>query len=338
MTRTFSTALVTGGYGFIGSHLTRLLASRVEQLWNIDSGTYAASPARVADVDSNVLVSINLDVREADRLHAFIRDNRPDVVVHLAAETHVTRSEDAEELFFSSNVEGTRSVLRACAETGCLLLHVSTDEVYGPAHVGFFKESDKEPGAGLASSAYARSKAVAEEIVLEAAGSQPVIVVRPTNCYGPWQHPEKAIPRWICRGLDGSEIPVWGDGRQVRDWMFVEDACAGMFCLLDSGKLGEVYNLGPGESRHTNLEIATQVAEICGVGRDGVVLTDYDRPQHDRRYAIDASKIRSLDWGPQHELRKGLTETVAWFRDHRDWWEPLLERSEGIYQDVPKAR
>jgi dTDP-glucose 4,6-dehydratase len=264
-----------------------------------------------------------------------VEDDRPDVIVHFAAESHVTRGENAAEAFFRSNVEGTRRVLEAAERAGTpKVIHVSTDEVYGPCFGEPFKESNKEPGEGKATSSYARSKALADDLALSFADRIDVVVVRPTNCFGPWQHPEKAVARWAVRGCRGQNLPVWGDGLQVRDWMYVDDACSGIEAVVEGGATGEAYNLAPEGSQLTNGELAKKIAGALGLGDDAVYLTQYDRPQHDRRYAVDASKIRELGWGPSAGLDERISQTVAWYRDNPWWWERLVADAEALYDDA----
>jgi dTDP-D-glucose 4,6-dehydratase len=215
--------LVTGGLGFIGSAFVRALAADGRRVLNVDLDTYAGDERRIAGVGEGMVETVRLDVASPE-LAGVVREERPALVVHFAAESHVTRSEDAPEVFFHANVEGTRVVLDAAEAAGCRVLHMSTDEVYGPCPADPFREEDKLPGEGLATSAYARSKALADDLARSYAERVDVVVARPTNCIGPWQHPEKAVPRWATRALRGERLPVWGDGEQVRDWMFVEDA------------------------------------------------------------------------------------------------------------------
>ncbi len=287
--------VVTGGRGFIGSAFVRRALARGVHVTNVDAGTYAADPRRLPAAH-DLLGDHTLDVTD-ERLAEVVEG--AEAIVHFAAETHVTRGETAEEIFFRTNVEGTRAVLDAAALTGVeLVVHVSTDEVYGPASSEPFAEEDKEPGEGRATSAYARSKALADDLALGFDGGPRVVVVRPTNCFGPWQHPEKAIPRWIARALSGGRLPVWGDGGYVRDWMFVDDACEAIELLLEQRPGPGAYNVGPQGDAVTNLAIARAIARLAGRGDDAVYLTEYDRPRHDRRYSVDASKLRGLGWGP----------------------------------------
>jgi dTDP-glucose 4,6-dehydratase len=212
-------------------------------------------------------------------------------------------------------------------------VHVSTDEVYGPIPYGAFHEDDKLPGSGLATSSYARSKAFADDLATAFEGSMEVVVVRPTNCFGAWQHPEKALPRWIASALVGEPLPVWGDGRQVRQWLHGEDLAGAIGLLLDTPSPHAVYNIGP---RHvpeiSNLQLARWVASAAGRSPDSVVLTEYDRPDHDRRYAVDPSRIEAIGWRPA-DVWGNFERTFDWYRRHRPWWIRLRSEAESIYRD-----
>lgn len=325
--------IVTGGLGFIGSAFVRRALRAGSTVTNLDALTYAADRRRVPS-DQSGFETHAIDVRD-ERIQAILARSGARALVHFAAETHVTRSELDEARFFDTNMEGTRNVLNAARAAGIeLVIHVSTDEVYGPALDHPFTEDEKEPGEGRATSAYARSKAVADDLATELGTSMHVIVVRPTNCYGPWQHPEKAIPRWATRALSGRPLPVWGDGGYVRDWMHVDDACSAIEVLLEQAPPSGVYNIGPGGEAVSNLEIAQLIADAAGAARDAVYLTAYDRPDHDRRYAVDSSRLRALGWEPRVEMRAGLRDTVAWYSDHRSWWEPIAATAESLYDDA----
>ena len=321
---------MTGGLGFIGGAFIRQITATGADVVNVDAGTYAADTARISEASVKTHL---IDVRD-EQIRSVVADCSPDVVVHFAAETHVTRSEIDHGTFFASNVDGTRSILEAAARADVgSFIHISTDEVYGPALDHPFVEEDKLPGEGAATSAYARSKAVADDLARSFSDKMPVITVRPTNCFGGWQHPEKAIARWATRAISGGRLPVWGDGQQVRDWMFVEDLCSAIILLIRKGEPGGTYNVGPGNEAVSNLEIARAVAEAAGAGADSVYLTAYDRPAHDRRYSVDASKIRALGWRPNVGVAEGIRRTVEWYADNRSWWEPLIESAETLYQD-----
>jgi dTDP-glucose 4,6-dehydratase len=263
-----------------------------------------------------------------------VQAERPSLVVHFAAESHVTRSEDAPEVFFQANVAGTRAVLDAAAALGsCRVVHMSTDEVYGPCHAEPFREEEKLPGEGLATSAYARSKALADDLARSYADRVDVVVARPTNCIGPWQHPEKAVPRWATRALRGERLPVWGDGAQVRDWMFVDDAVSALRLLAERGERGEVYNVGPQAEGVPNIEIARAVARAAGQDEGCVYLSHYDRPQHDRRYAVATDRIAGLGWRSSRSLEAAIAETVEWYRENEAWWSTLVPDAENLYAD-----
>lgn len=321
--------LVTGGLGFIGSRFIELVAQSAARIENIDLNTYAGDERRLkAAVRTHIR-----DVADPGMVD-LIRDLSPDVIVHFAAESHVTRSERSGHVFERTNVEGTRRVFEAalvCAPSA--VVHVSTDEVYGPCSGEPFAEGDKLPGEGAATSPYARSKAVADDLARSYADRVPVIVVRPTNCFGPYQHPEKAVARWAIKAARGERLPVWGDGGQVRDWMYVDDCCEAIRLLIEKGQPGQVYNVAPQGAQISNLELARAIARAAGRPESDVYLTAYDRPQHDRRYAVDASKLRALGWRPTEELSDRLAQTVDWYRHNPDWWESLADDAEGLYED-----
>ena len=325
--------LVTGGLGFIGSAFVRALAADGQPVLNVDVDTYAGDARRLADVDAGLVETVRMNVADP-ALADVVRSERPPLLVHFAAETHVTRSEEAGETFFRTNVDGTRRVLDAALAAGVeRVVHISTDEVYGPCPAEPFREDQKLPGAGLATSAYARSKAVADDLARSYADRLAVVIARPTNCIGPWQHPEKAVPRWATRALRGERLPVWGDGGQIRDWMFVADAVSGLRALAERGEPGTAYNLGPAGEAVPNVEIARMVARAAGAGDDAVYLSAYDRPQHDRRYAVSTERVAALGWAATRTVAEAVAETVAWYRDHAEWWQTLVPEAERLYAD-----
>lgn len=323
--------LVTGGLGFIGAAFVRHLVHRGREVVNADLDTYAGDVRRLEDASVR---TEHVDVA-SDDFETLVGDVVPHAIVHLAAESHVTRSESDPDRFFHTNVEGTRRVLDAAVryEVG-RVVHVSTDEVYGPALDHPFREADKAPGEGRATSAYARSKAVADDLARSYSDRLDLVVVRPTNCFGPWQHPEKAIPRWTTRALSGQDLPVWGDGAYVRDWMHVDDACRAIEFVLDRGEGGAVYNIAPQADPMTNLEIARTIAAAAGRDADAVYLTAYNRPDHDRRYFVDATRIRALGWSPAAALVDAITATVHWYAEHEAWWRPMMAEAEALYADA----
>jgi dTDP-glucose 4,6-dehydratase len=325
--------LVTGGLGFIGSAYVRALARDGEPVLNVDLDTYAGDERRLGELAPGAVETVRMDVADPG-VADLVAAERPRLIVHFAAETHVTRSEHAAEDFFRTNVEGTRRLLDAAVAAGVArVVHMSTDEVYGPCPGDPFREDQKLPGEGLATSAYARSKALADDLARSYADRLDVVVARPTNCIGPWQHPEKAVPRWATRALRGARLPVWGDGRQVRDWMFVEDAVGGLRAIAERGERGSVYNLGPAGEGVPNVEIARMVARAAGAGDDAVYLSEYDRPDHDRRYAVSVDRVAGLGWTAAYTLEAAVAETVAWYRDHAGWWSTLVPEAERLYAD-----
>ncbi len=324
--------LVTGGLGFIGSAFVRALAADGEAVLNADLDTYAGDERRIAGA-GELVETVRVDVASPE-LGELVQAERPSLVVHFAAESHVTRSEDAPEVFFHANVAGTRAVLDAAAALGsCRVVHMSTDEVYGPCPADPFREEEKLPGEGLATSAYARSKALADDLARSYADRVDVVVARPTNCIGPWQHPEKAVPRWATRALRGERLPVWGDGAQVRDWMFVDDAVSALRLLAGRGERGAVYNVGPQAEGVPNIEIARAVARAAGQDEGCVYLSHYDRPQHDRRYAVATDRIAGLGWRSSRSLEAAIAETVEWYRENEEWWSTLVPDAEKLYAD-----
>ena len=325
--------VVTGGLGFIGSAFVRALATDGQAVLNVDAATYAGDARRLAEVGPGLAETVRMDVTAGD-LAELVRAERPPLLVHFAAETHVTRSEDDGHTFFRTNVDGTRNVLDAAVAAGVeRVVHISTDEIYGPCPADPFREDQKLPGEGLATSAYARSKALADDLARSYADRLAVVIARPTNCIGPWQHPEKAIPRWTTRALRGERLPVWGDGLQIRDWMFVDDAVSGLRVLAERGEPGTAYNLGPAGEAVPNVEIARMVARAAGAGEEAVYLSAYDRPQHDRRYAVSTERVAALGWAATRTVQEAVAETVAWYRDHAGWWQTLVPEAERLYAD-----
>jgi dTDP-glucose 4,6-dehydratase len=245
-----------------------------------------------------------------------------DVVVHFAAESHVDRSIAGSQAFLETNVVGTGVVIETARRLGVeRFVHVSTDEVYGSIAEGF---ADEEAPL-LPSSPYSASKAGSDLLVASYAATHgyPAIITRCTNNYGPYQFPEKLIPLFTTNLLDGRKVPLYGDGLNERDWLHVQDHCAAIHLLLERGDGGEVYNIGA-DNQVPNVEITRRLLELTG--RDeSFVDRVADRPGHDRRYAVDSSKLRALGWEPSKGFADRLAETVAWYRDRRDWWEPLKE-------------
>jgi dTDP-glucose 4,6-dehydratase len=320
--------LVTGGAGFIGSHFVRaVLGDRLEGLQGarvtvLDKLTYAGNFANLDEVaHSKRLDFIPGDVCDAALTDAAVR--RHDAVVHFAAETHVDRSIAAAAPFALTNVLGTQVLLEAALRHGTSrVVQVSTDEVYGSIETGAWTE--RSPIAP--NSPYAATKAGADLLALayHRTHGLPVIVTRGTNTYGPHQHPEKVIPRFVTNLLSGRTVPLYGDGSQIRDWLHVEDHLRGVALALLDGRPGEVYHIG-GTVELSNRDLTGVILTECGAGWDRVVAVP-DRKGHDFRYAVDDEKIRhELGWRPRVEFSSGLAATVRWYRDHPDWWGPLID-------------
>jgi dTDP-glucose 4,6-dehydratase len=332
-------AVVTGGAGFLGSHFVRRWLERGgRNALTLDALTYAGQGAGIADLGSaDRHRFVQADIADPLAVAEAFQSFRPTLVVHFAAESHVTRGESERERTRLTNVEGTRVVFEAAERAGASrIVHVSTDEVYGPCAAGAFREEDKAPGEGRATSTYARSKALADDIARTWRDRLDVVVVRPTNCFGAWQHPEKAFARWVVRALQGRTLPVWGDGRYVRQWLAVEDLARAIELLAGLPNPDPVYNIGP---RHdpeiTNVDLAAWIARYLDLPPDRVVLTAYDRPGHDRRYAVDPSRIEALGWRAG-DVWKQFADTVDWYRANRMWWERLVDAAESLYkEDVP---
>jgi dTDP-glucose 4,6-dehydratase len=319
--------LITGGCGFIGSNFIRYVLGHYqpEMVTNVDALTYAGSLASTADFRSEFgdrYEFIRVDIANAAAIeHVFSRHSYY-AVVNFAAESHVDRSITSPENFIHTNIVGTSNLLDAARRHGVKrFVQVSTDEVYGSlGENGRFTElSPIDP-----SSPYSASKAAADLLVLAAHKTygQDVVVTRCSNNYGPYQFPEKLIPVAILRVLAGKPVPVYGDGLNVRDWIHVEDHCAAVFDVLMQGRAGEVYNVGA-DSERKNLDLVRTILAHLGKGEELIEFVR-DRPGHDRRYAIDSTKIRSeIGWKPLHNLERGLAETIEWYRDNEAWWREV---------------
>ena len=319
--------LVTGGAGFIGSNFVRRMATRPDvDMVTLDALTYAGNLDNLEGVAGRHTF-VRGDICDADAVTKAM--DGADAVVHFAAESHVDRSIATSAPFIRTNIEGTRVLLEAARECRVRkFVHVSTDEVYGSlGATGYFtEESCLAPN-----SPYSASKAGSDLLARAYCETYdlPVVITRCSNNYGPYQFPEKLIPLMVIHALEGRELPVYGDGGNVRDCLHVADHCSALEAVLHAGVAGEVYNIG-GRNERTNLEIVKMILYI--MGRDESLITFVkDRPGHDRRYAIDASKMeRELGWTPAYDLERGLTETVAWYVAHREWWESILS---GAYRE-----
>ena len=317
--------LVTGGAGFIGSSFVRYVLEQEpdSSVSNLDLLTYAGVKATVDELDSDDRHTFVLgDIRDTRLVDRLVADH--DVVVHFAAESHVDRSIEGPSVFLETNVVGTGVLIDAARRHKVgRFIHVSTDEVYGSVEEGFATENAVlEP-----SSPYSASKAGSDLLVQSYAVTfdYQAIVTRCTNNYGPYQFPEKVIPLFVTNLLDGIPVPLYGDGRNERDWLYVWDHCAAIHMLIDEGIPGETYNIGA-DAQLSNLELTRRI--LAALDRDeSWVERVADRPGHDLRYAVDSSKLRSLGWSPNHSFDEWLDETIAWYRRREDWWRPLKETS-----------
>ena len=335
--------LVTGGAGFIGSAVVRLAISRGHTIINVDALTYAACLENIATVSQNPLYKFEkVDIRDRDDLDRMFLKYGPDLVMHLAAESHVDRSIDAPADFIETNITGTFNMLEAARKywnakgkpNTFRFHHISTDEVFGslPANktIQFTENTAYDPR-----SPYAASKASADHLVRawhETYGL-PVVITNCSNNYGPFHFPEKLIPVVILNALADKPLPIYGDGENVRDWLFVEDHANALLLVVEKGQVGRSYNIG-GENELSNLELVNKICEILdrmrprSGGRYADLITFVpDRPGHDERYAIDPSRMqRELGWRPSVTIDEGLEFTVCWYLDNETWWRPLLNR------------
>lgn len=336
--------LVTGGAGFIGSAVIRH-AMRAEdaEIVNVDKLTYAATPEALEDcADSPRYTHICADITDAAMMRQVFETHRPDAVIHLAAESHVDRSIDGPAAFVDTNVVGTYTLLETArgywqglsdARAGDFRFHhVSTDEVYGslgPDDPAFTETSPYAPN-----SPYSATKAASDHLVRAWSETYglPVVTSNCSNNYGPWQFPEKLIPVMLTNARDGRPLPVYGKGENVRDWLYVEDHARALWLILTKGRTGETYNVG-GNAERTNLEVVGLLCEAmdrcfpAAAPHERLIEFVTDRPGHDLRYAIDASKIRDeLGWEPAESFESGLARSVEWYMAHEDWWRAVQAR------------
>ncbi|TYP68496.1 dTDP-glucose 4,6-dehydratase [Stutzerimonas stutzeri] len=332
--------LITGGAGFIGSAVVRLAIARGHHVVNLDALTYAANLENVAEAaQSDRYAFEQADIRDRAALDRILAQHRPDAIMHLAAESHVDRSIDGPAAFVETNVIGTFNMLEAARAywtaqgrpDSFRFHHISTDEVFGSlGETGQFTETTPYDPR----SPYSASKAGSDHLVRAWAETYglPVVLTNCSNNYGPYHFPEKLVPVVILKALSGQPIPVYGDGGNIRDWLYVEDHADALLLVLEKGQLNRSYNIG-GENEATNIDL---VRTICahmdelhpaGAPHSDLITFVTDRPGHDRRYAIDPTRIRTeLGWRPSVTVEEGLRRTVEWYLANRDWWQPLLDR------------
>lgn len=340
------TVLITGGAGFIGSAVVRhIIQNTQDSVVNVDKLTYAGNLESLTEVADNPRYAFEqVDICDRAELDRIFAQHRPDAVMHLAAESHVDRSIDSAGKFIQTNIVGTFNLLEAARayrrqmpsekHEAFRFHHISTDEVYGDLHGTDDLFTETTPYAP--SSPYSASKASSDHLVrawLRTYGL-PTIVTNCSNNYGPYHFPEKLIPLMILNALDGKPLPVYGDGMQIRDWLFVEDHARALYQVVTEGVVGETYNIG-GHNEKTNIEVVKTICTLleelvpekpAGVARyEDLITFVQDRPGHDVRYAIDAAKIgRELGWKPQETFESGIRKTVQWYLDNKTWWQNVL--------------
>jgi dTDP-glucose 4,6-dehydratase len=321
------TMLVTGGAGFIGSNFIRhMLAEHPETpIVNLDALTYAGNPESLRDVADNPNYTfVRGDICDPGAVAAIFQNHPIDTVVHFAAESHVDRSIADGSSFVRTNVLGTFTLLDYALKHGVRrFIHVSTDEVYGSTCEGSFTETDNLNPSSPYSSSKAGSDLLARSFFIT--HGLPVIVTRCTNNYGPYQFPEKLIPLFATNLLEGKKVPVYGTGKNIRDWLYVLDHCRAIDFVLRHGEPGEVYNIGGGAEK-TNLEITAKILEL--LEKDGSMIEHVpDRKGHDFRYSLDFGKLRDLGWKPAYSFDDALAATIAWYAENEWWWRPLKRKS-----------
>jgi len=321
------TVLVTGGSGFIGSNFIRFLLDRYPgvQVLNLDKLTYAGNPENLRDVEQDPRYRfVKGDICDATVVEEIFETHRPEILVNFAAESHVDRSIGDPDEFIRTDVFGAYRLLEAARKFGLgKFIQISTDEVYGSIESGKFSEGDPL----MPTNPYAASKAGADRLAYSYARTYelPVIISRASNNFGPYQYPEKLIPLFVTNAIDDQPLPLYGDGKNVRDWLHAADHCDAVCFLIEHGTDGEAYNIAAGNERE-NIGITRMI--LASLGKPESLITPVkDRQAHDRRYALDWSKIRNLGWSPRYTgdagFRKGLQETVQWYREHEAWWRPL---------------
>lgn len=321
--------IVTGGAGFIGGNFIHMMVNKYpdDHIICIDSLTYAGNLETLKPVENKSNFSfVKADIADRPAIYEIFEHYKPDIVINFAAESHVDRSIENPEVFLRTNIMGTAVLMDACRKYGIQRYHqVSTDEVYGDLPLDRLDLFFTEETAVHTSSPYSASKASADLLVLayHRTYGLPITISRCSNNYGPYHFPEKLIPLMIIKTLRGEPLPVYGDGRNVRDWLYVEDHCEAIDLIVRHGRVGEVYNIG-GHNEKANIDVVKTI--LATLGKDESFITYVtDRPGHDLRYAIDPSKIsRELGWLPKTTFEEGIKKTVQWYLDHQEWWERIL--------------
>ena len=317
------TYLVTGGSGFIGSNFIRFLLSEESNchILNLDKLTYAGNPANLKDIENDKRYTfINGDICDEKTIRDIFSNQKIDVVINFAAETHVDRSIGSPDNFIKTDVFGVFRLLEASRNFGVdLFIQISTDEVYGSIQKGSFYETDQL----LPSSPYSASKAGGDRLAYSyyITYGLPVIITRASNNYGLFQYPEKLIPLFVTNAIENRPLPVYGDGKNIRDWLFVLDHCSAVNFLIKNGERGQVYNIGGGNELE-NIEITQLILEKLGKSENLIQFVE-DRKGHDLRYSIDCSKLIQLGWKPQFSFTDALENTIQWYQSNENWWKPI---------------
>jgi len=315
--------LITGGLGFIGSNFIRQIMNKYPdyKVVNLDKMTYAGNPENLRDIEKDPHYKwVRGCVTDENLVNELVSGEKPDAIIHFAAESHVDRSIHGSLDFVLTNVVGTRVMLDAAKNYKVeRFIYISTDEVYGDIEVGSFKEEDPfRPN-----SPYSASKA-AGDLLTRAyfkTFKTPVLITRSSNNYGPYQYPEKLMPLFITNLLEGRKVPLYGDGLNVRDWLYVLDNCAGIDMILHRGKDGEAYNIG-GDNERTNREITEIILKELDKDESWIEYVK-DRPGHDRRYSLDSTKIKKIGWEPKYDFETAIREKIDWYKNNVDWWKRI---------------
>ncbi|MCK5012589.1 MAG: dTDP-glucose 4,6-dehydratase [Candidatus Omnitrophica bacterium] len=332
MSKSKSKILVTGGAGFIGSEFVRQAVKKGQKVVVIDKLTYAGDLERLKEIQGKYRF-YKTDICQKAKLEAVIKKERPHKIVHFAAETHVDRSIQDALPFIQTNVTGTQNLIDLSRKYKVKkFVHISTDEVYGESLSGKFKET----AALKPKNPYSATKTAAELLVRAAVKTYhfPAIIIRPANNYGPWQYPEKLIPVIILKALKNKKVPVYGKGRQIREWLHVADCAGGIHTIVRKGKIGEAYNIGTYFERE-NIATVKTILKLLGKPKSLIQFVT-DRPGHDFRYSVSYTKIKKLGWKPKITFAAGIKQTVQWYLDHLAWMEKKLHILEAYWKNVYK--
>ena len=325
--------LITGGAGFIGSNFIHYILGKYPdyKIVNLDKLTYCGNLDNLKEVEDNPNYKfIKGDICDREKVAEIFEEEKPDFVVNFAAETHVDRSILDPHSFTETNVLGTHILLETAKKFGIeKFLHISTDETYGSVENGKFKEED----ILMPNSPYSASKASADLLARSyfKTFSLPVIITRSSNNYGPYQFPEKVIPLFISNILEGKKVPLYGTGKNIRDWIFVLDNCEGLDAVLHNGEVGEIYNIGGGNEK-TNLELTKIILAELGKDESQIEYVE-DRLGHDFRYALDIEKVKKIGWEPKHSFEEAMKKTINWYLENKDWWKKLKQKEFDEYYE-----